>query len=356
MWQCRRLLKLPKDKRGIPVRALGQRSGLGNLQTDIGDRVRIRRNSRTALASLELVLALPLLLCVMALMVNFGHVSIWKIRTATNARLGIWRDRPMWNASSDPKPQNYWPVTASIGHQNGVPIIAANQAWSDPRIGQGWIRGPVFNARGGSLSVRDLGVNDMSLGVGEGVASVAIRYPFLPSAGNINLSVDHTLLDSVWQFHTMGYGSNESRRAKGWWQLEDSSEWSSEKNEFLRADQRMVTNPQRERLRPLDRDEDLIRRGYSYDFYAQMPEICSNDPEMIRDGFIIAPGGLLDRIKGRGGARSIRGVNKRMAESYLQFYRDELAIEEAKTNPDHAKIERLKEWIEQLTEFIATLP
>ena len=48
------------------------------------------RYRRRGLSPLEMVLALPFLLCIMALMVNFSDVACWKVRSLTVARQAVW--------------------------------------------------------------------------------------------------------------------------------------------------------------------------------------------------------------------------------------------------------------------------
>ena len=281
--------------------------------------------ARSGLAPLELVLALPLLLSMMALIVNFAHLATWKVRSATNARLAMWRHRPMWNADRDPKPANYWPQGAALGVDSSSRISPVDPIWNQPDIAQAWIKGPVFAAGDGYLGLRDNRVNEMSEGVANGKGDLSLRYPFLPAMGKMSLNVRHTLLDSVWQFHTMGYGDNNSRRAKDWWKLEDAPEWAQQKQVFLQADAIMTGNPQRGLLRPLDRDNDLYSNGYQYDFYGRMRSFCENDPAAVRQNYVVNDGGLVDDIQGRGGNPHVAGVCERMSRSYRKMYQDKLA-------------------------------
>ncbi|MDB5386394.1 MAG: hypothetical protein JWM11_2040, partial [Planctomycetaceae bacterium] len=179
-----------------------------------------RRRARSGLAPLELVMSLPLMLCVMALMINFGNAATWKIRSATAARLAVWRARPLWSAGGDPKPANWWPPTATMSVLGTSRIPQVDAIWNQPDIAQNWIKGPVFTAGNGYLIVRDNRVNEMSEGLGNGDASVSMKFPFMPAMGNMSLHADHNLTQTLWQFHSMGYGYNTQRRAKGWWNVE----------------------------------------------------------------------------------------------------------------------------------------
>ena len=46
-------------------------------------------------------MALPMLLFVLALMINYGAMSVWKVREHTAARLAVWETR--------------WPRTGAYG-------------------------------------------------------------------------------------------------------------------------------------------------------------------------------------------------------------------------------------------------
>jgi hypothetical protein len=175
--------------------------------------------------------------------------------------------------------------------------------------------------------------------------------------GAVSMRAEHRLLDSVWQFHTMGYASNDSRRAKGWWEIEESADWFSERADFLEADSKMVQNPQRELMRPLDRDLELIAfYGHSNrrsDFYSRLPGFCVDDPQQVQQ-MITAPRGILDDIRGSTSYR-MPGVCERMARSYLDMYQAELAILEQQEDPPADRIADLKKWIKQLQDYITKL-
>lgn len=315
-----------------------------------------RLPSRSGLAPLELVLALPLMLSVMALIVNFAHASIWKTRSATGARLAMWRDRPMWDAGRDPKPVNYARPDTLLNVYSDARVAEVDGYWNQPAITQLWIKGPIYTVPNGYLRVRDNRVNEMSEGVSKGQASVRTNYPFLPSTGKVDLRVTHALLDSAWQYHTMGYAYNDRRRAKGWWELDDSPDWAGLKQAFLDADSQMVNNSQRERLRPLDRDEDLYReQRFGYDFYPPTGGCYEErDPQLVQMRFA-APGGLLEQITGNLSSGT-RGVCQNMATAYLNMYESELADLMMMEKPSAAGIAQLELWIAQLKDFLAQLP
>ena len=58
---------------------------------------------------LELVLALPILLFIMALIYDYGVVAAWKVRENSVARLAVWQTRWPRTGATDPRP-SYWPA------------------------------------------------------------------------------------------------------------------------------------------------------------------------------------------------------------------------------------------------------
>ena len=95
------------------------------------------RIARRGLAPLELVLALPILLAVVALIVNYGIVATWKVRGLTAARQQLWSNR--WPRTGNLQPTlAYWQTTgAAQSYGTGrLPEL------DDPRVKQPVVRGP----------------------------------------------------------------------------------------------------------------------------------------------------------------------------------------------------------------------
>src|SRR5438309_1547037 len=76
---------------------------------------RQKTKPRRGLAMLELTLALPIMLFVMALIYNYGIAAAWKVRENSVARLAIWQSRWPRSGASDPKPSYWFPATATMG-------------------------------------------------------------------------------------------------------------------------------------------------------------------------------------------------------------------------------------------------
>ena len=67
------------------------------------------------LAPLEMVLSLPILLFLMALIINYGTVASWKVRGLSAARHAVWSSR--WPRARDASPRpGYWrPPESEMG-------------------------------------------------------------------------------------------------------------------------------------------------------------------------------------------------------------------------------------------------
>ena len=62
---------------------------------------------------IELVLALPFLLFIMALIINAGTVGAWKVREQSITRLAVWETR--WPRSGNDPTPSYWPSGGTSG-------------------------------------------------------------------------------------------------------------------------------------------------------------------------------------------------------------------------------------------------
>ena len=74
----------------------------------------MRGSRRRGLAPLELVLSLPILLMVMALMINFGTVACWKVRGLGVSRQCVWGNRWPRSTANFPQPV-FWPQSSPPG-------------------------------------------------------------------------------------------------------------------------------------------------------------------------------------------------------------------------------------------------
>jgi hypothetical protein len=160
-------------------------------------------NRRRGVSMLELVLALPILLFIMALISNFGVVSAWKVRDLTMARLALWQSRFPRTQSTDPIP-DFWPTTdASFGSS----AVGSISELDDSSIHQPVVRGPTID---GITVNSDL--LDPTLSLHVGTATVTRDYPLLRHLGPYTLTGTDVLLDNTWQSGQGGFPGNGSER------------------------------------------------------------------------------------------------------------------------------------------------
>ncbi len=154
-----------------------------------------RRSRRRGLAPLELVLCLPILLFIMALMVNFGAVVSWKVRSLVVARNTAWADRRE-GAAGFPRPW-YWPAPAAMGSQllseTSTPELAV---LDDPRVYHPVVRGPM------PMPVHE-DLFDPAQALRRGSSDFRRGYPMLRALGAFNVRSRHEVLERRWPWQDM---------------------------------------------------------------------------------------------------------------------------------------------------------
>jgi hypothetical protein len=246
-------------------------------------------SSRPGLAPLELTLSLPILLVLMALMINFGVIGSWKVRTQGNAHYEAFRTLLVRTGDANP-PADNWPNAAqSSGSGYSLPTVA--QLWDSDintaRPRANWARGPWLTAPNQAVPVQVKGRLEFDTGVHAGTAGMRRQVPLLRGAvtnGEFGFKLTQEMLDNRWQFHTMGIGDNRSSRARAWWAIEHNDlaaldgQIATSKSRLDAAQQRLFSNPHPEFLYPLDQDiEFRIYTGNAPNFYPQLPGGCSLD-------------------------------------------------------------------------------
>jgi len=279
----------------------------------------VRAFRRSGLAPLELVLALPILLFVMALMINSGIITCWKIRALSMAREAVWGTRPPRTGNTNPRP-GYWPASASVrtGGPRDVPEL------DDPRVDQPVARGPL------PAAIVDDRLLDPTRGLRSGTADITRRYPMLGRMGSYHLKAITRLLDDKWQFWRMAkLGANRKRRVPVIYDLAKAP--PTLVNAYVQA-AIAVRNayfgwPE---LLPLDREPDyayygrLLGWGTSApDFHPGLSRFCTLDHEAAA----AKVERLVDRIQGKierdSQGRIIRRIPdlaERMTGSFKNFY------------------------------------
>ena len=168
------------------------------------------------LAPLEMVLAIPFLLGIMALMVCFGQVACWKVRALTVARHSLWGNlSPGLNSpndfydrktgNDDPRPA-YWPAQNDNTGAGGGGNAAGNV--DDPRAALPVVRGPALM----NLTVNSQ-LLDPARDMRSGTANMTHVFPMLKSLGNFHLNAETWLLDDAWRAAEMGIWNNHFRLA-----------------------------------------------------------------------------------------------------------------------------------------------
>lgn len=338
--------------------------------------------ARAGLAPLELVLALPIMLFVMALIINIGTVGAWKVRTQMNHRYAAWRQIEQRTGNYDPKPANW--SAGTLSSSTGAPLVSV-QPGLGAYTGGSLVRTGNF---AGIPVVRDL---DMGERVQTGTASITRTVPFHfealrrdyvdPNTGHVfrgfggtySFRVESNLLENAWQYHRLGYGSNISRRARLWWNLDPQVLAPAQhqatldaRDDLRQTMQSMLAPPAHGGLAidPLDNDPDFIRLGRSpIDFHPTYqinppefdPNAIRNDTRRFEDPN--DPGNsaaLINRI------RHLPGT---MAQQFIALYTQELNRLQTPPQPGQPPpapgpytIAQLQQWISQLNVFLNSLP
>lgn len=321
---------------------------------------------RYGLATVEFVLALPILLFVMALAINFGTAASWKVRTLVAARHAAWSTRPPRTGFQYPRLQN-WPATANLGAGRAADFPPLD----DPRVYHPVARGPTL-PWGTTVNSALL---DPSRGFRRGWSDIRRTFPLLRRMGTYGLSAGANLLDNLWQFWRQGLDSNSDRRIPVLYALAQAPPAYAQA--YVRAVLAILRFPLRNDLRPLDRDDEFQAYGQRFpqlrigvpDFHPRPAGFCSLD-RAVADG---AVADLLDRITGRvdrdasgNVTRRIPGVPENMTRAFIGLYR--AVIQELQTQmnatppppPDQratiqAEIDQLQAKIDILQKFLQTL-
>lgn len=222
-------------------------------------------HGRSGLAPLELTLSLPLLLMLMALMINFGVVGAWKVRTQGNAHYAAFRSLQVRTGDANPPPDNWPNANLNSGSGNSLPTVG--QLWeahpdtTHPRAD--WVRGDWLTAPNQVVPVHVEGRLEFDEGVHSGTASMSRNVPFLRGAtasGRFGFSLTQEVLDNRWQFHTQGMSDNLASRTRVWWDIEHNdlvaldAQIANFKAQLDAAQQLLISNPQIQYLYPLDQD------------------------------------------------------------------------------------------------------
>jgi hypothetical protein len=303
-----------------------------------------------------MVLALPILLMIMALMINFGTVAAWKVRGLAMSRHAAWSTRPPRNGLRMPRP-DYWPpgATASRGGGHDLHVL------DDPRVDQPVARGPL--PYGAIVNERLL---DPTRGLRRGRAEMTRAFPMLGELGPYRLRSVDVLLDDAWDCRRMGLWNTWRLRVPVIYQL--ATVGPGYVAAYVQAVRGLLDPALRQALRPLDRDDEFI--GYSMrfewgrgapDFHPRMHSFCTLSHETAGD----RAQNTIDRIQGNDD-EDIRGVPERMTSAFINLYEnviDELQDRMSAQPPPppgemaamQAEIAELEDKIDTLRQYLATI-
>jgi len=305
------------------------------------------RRRRRGLSTLEMVLALPILLFIMALIVNFGTVATWKVRGQSMARQAVWATRWPRSGGSDPRP-DYWPDNAGVraGGAGNLPEL------DDPRVDLPVARGPM---------ILDTPVNrdllDPTRGLRQGSADLTRRYPMLGKLGRYRFETKTFILDDKWQYRRMGLSWNKQRRIPVIYALRKAP--AGMVQAYINAVTALVNAPFQPQLYPLDRDEEFIDYSARFawgtgapDFHPGLHMFCTLDRQ-VSDR-------LVEDLIGR-----IEGLPKTMATAFIRLYQRVIQELQSRLNGPlppgqqaaiQAEIAQLQAKIAQLNQFLQSLP
>lgn len=207
---------------------------------------------RRGLAPLELVLAIPILLFLMALMVNYGTVASWKVRSLTVARNALWASRTLrWDSlATAPRPA-YWPANAAITHPGAERLDSLD----DSRVRQPIARGPVLTIAPTSVVVNE-SLLDPTRGLSMGATTLERPFPLMASLGRYTLRAQERLLDNRWQRESMPLTYDGRLRFDALYTLPVVDKGAYSKR-YLSAIRTLLRSPCWRDTSPLDRDPEL---------------------------------------------------------------------------------------------------
>lgn len=297
---------------------------------------------------LEMVLALPVLLFLLALLVNYGTVAAWKVRALTVSREMAWSTRWPRSGTTNPRP-HYWPTTASVGVNGPGDVAELDVAAVNYPV----VRGP--NLMG---TLVDGELLDPGRGLREGTADITREYPLLPSLGPYRKSATNELLDDAWPYPRMGLHRNRLRRLPVIYELARAPEGYA--SAYIQAAKAILYAPFRQALAPLDRDNEfrtyslLWGDGSAPDFHPHLHGFCTLDTSTVAEHVTT----LVDAERQGGCGTSVSNVPRCMAEAFIGLYQRVIAYYQSQpqvTPAMQAEIAQLQQRIAVLQQFLQTL-
>lgn len=258
---------------------------------------------RRGLAPLEFVIALPILVGLMALMVNYGVATAWRLRAQSAAMTTLESFR------QGPSPQGeVAPPLGPVKHRLGVERGSLMAELDEPRLRSPIARGPI-----GSFATNSA-LFDPTRELVVGECDLRRKHPLMSSLGTYSFEIRLPKLVSTWSYREMGLADNAGRRFF-WLHLFPKAD-ARLAGGFVRALVEILQAPYRPALAPLDRDPDgLAALGMQPDFHPRVDPFSSTDRQAVRE---VEVANLIDRIQGRKEPFRVAGVPEQVA----RFQRD----------------------------------
>jgi hypothetical protein len=302
------------------------------------------KSQRRGLAPLEFVMCLPVLLFVLALMVDTGSKSCWKLRGMVAARDAAWRTR--FERSSGPLGNPVaWPPPATMGVSPSGP----NGRLESAPLNHPVVRGPTL----GTFLVKSE-LLDQTRGGWVGQSQRTWTPPLLPKLGAAALNQQHPLIDNKWQYSQMGIPSTFWRRIPFIYILPQTD--PELKAAYLAAVDAVQTAPFRRDLDVLDRDEEI--RAYYGNYHNFHPRVtfCDYDRPRVTTN---QRASLVRRIQGGLTTQKPRnGIPGQLARFWINMYSQQLqAMKAAGATPSNSPAAAaLQAQIDVLKAYLNMLP
>lgn len=329
-----------------------------------------QQHRRSGLAPLELVLALPLMLFVMALIINIGTVAAWKVREQGAARYASSRTKHLRSGDANPSPPR-WPQSPRLRGGSGADLSDVAPLWhSLPDF-------PFHDMRvrpNGSIRVNDDFEKyfDIDHGVHDGRAPLVRQLPLLknllPKDGRYRFNIPQNVLDDTWEFHQMGYNHNRDRRARLLYEIEPSA-WRnvSRLKDRLDYQKEQLTHPSNwpppitpEHLKPLDNDGELGWLGRVTPMLPKVPPDFYAEVSGNVQGLCLADSAQLRRHpEYEAFLERIQSLPGRVGERFRSYYQERIDFLRSQNPlPPGAlqEIQQLQQRIADINQFLTSLP
>jgi len=271
-----------------------------------------------------MVLSLPVLLFIMAVIINYGAVASWKVRGLSAARHAVWSSRWPRSRGAFPRPTYWIPPESEMG------AVAAGDVaeLDDARVDLPVVRGPLPN-----VEVHE-DLLDPTRGLRRGESRRRADFPLMPRMGPYDRTARTRFLDDKWQYQRTDWPEEGARLPTNAWRripviyrLPQVS--SGLVSAYMAAANAIVSSPSRPDLGPLEtwKDDEYIAYSLRFgwpltrqDFHPRLQRFCSLDPETAEE----RAQSVVDRVQGRGRRGDpgwIPGVAWELTRARIALYR-----------------------------------